>query len=121
MLDILSHLVQAVEKLVFHAGVTPNGMVPTLVGQAQAHVEKAQEALAQAQQDMAPQAPPPEGVLQVPPPVVEPEAPQPPPPDPTDNEADALNAAEEQGLETAAPPVVEPTEPDPAAPSAGPS
>lgn len=111
MNDILHNIIQALEKLVMHGGATTNGIVPALISQAQDDLARAKAGLADAQG--TPSTP-----VDDPPPVVEPAAPEPaappPPPadpapeatapDPADTAADALNAAEEQGLETAASP-----------------
>lgn len=113
MNDVLHNIIQALEKLVMHGGATTNGMVPALISQAQDDLAKAKAGLAEAQG--TPSTP-----VADPPPVVEPEPPVSVPPDPvaeapvpaadpapeeaaSDQTADALNAAEEQGLEQNAP------------------
>ena len=116
MNDVLHNIIQALEKLVMHGGATTNGMVPALVSQAADDLQKAKDAFA-AQQGETPSTPvadPPPVVEPVAaPPVEEPPAPvseAPPPADPapeeaaSDQTADALNAAEEQGLKQANPP-----------------
>lgn len=122
MNDVLHNIIQALEKLVMHGGATTNGMVPALISQAQDDLARAKAGLAASQGEpvaatevveaaYAGLPPPVPGTPSEPAPV--PEAPvyrmACPPADPapeeaaSDQTADALNAAEEQGIETAAP------------------